>query len=101
MAARVKVLHADGSTEMDTTLNGGITALGFRRFILDRTEDVSGVSGTGTVAEGCQFTDGRAVIRWCVGLRSTAIYDSVDELLQIHGHSGATRVVWVDRDDGR
>jgi hypothetical protein len=54
------------------------------------------VSGTGVVAEGCQFTDGKAVLRWCVGLRSTAIYDSVDELMQIHGHNGATELVWVD-----
>jgi hypothetical protein len=96
MSGRVTVLHEDGSTEVKTAARDGYAALGLRRFLLERHEDPSGVSGTGVVAEGCQFTDGKAVLRWCVGLRSTAIYDSVDELMQIHGHNGATELVWVD-----
>lgn len=68
-----------------------------RRFILRRTVDVSGASGTGHVADGVQFEDGTAVIRWRTELRSTAIYDSVEELEIIHGHAGATRVEWIDK----
>ena len=67
------------------------------RFVLDRTEDVSGASGTGTVAEGVVFSDGTAVLRWMVGLRSTAIYDSIEDLAAIHGHDGATQVRWLER----
>jgi hypothetical protein len=96
MTARVTVLHADGSSEIMACSREGFASLGLRRFLLERHEDHSGVSGTGIVAEGCQFTDGTAVLRWCVGLRSTAIYASVDELMQIHGHNGATDLVWTD-----
>ena len=67
-----------------------------RRFVLDRKEDVSGTSGVGVVAEGVQFTDGTAVLRWTVGSRSTAIYNSVEELMEIHGHDGKTLLRWVD-----
>jgi hypothetical protein len=67
-----------------------------RRFLLDRDVDVSGVSGTGVVAEGVVFTDGTVVIRWTVEYRSTAIYASVADLMAIHGHDGSTRMHWVD-----
>jgi len=66
-----------------------------RTFVLERDTDVSGVSGTGTVCEGVQFSDGRCVMRWLGGLSSVAIYDSSDDLLAIHGHDGATRLVWT------
>lgn len=69
-----------------------------RRFVLQRNEDVSGVSGTGVVAEGIQFTDGVCVIRWkTVPIASTAVYDSVDDLIGIHGHEGATQISWIDQ----
>ena len=68
-----------------------------RRFVLDRTEDISGVSGVGTVAEGVQFSDGECVIRWkTVPVASTAIYDSVEDMITIHGHDGATQIRWID-----
>lgn len=61
-------------------------------FELVRTEDVSGVSGTGVVAEiGC-FSDGTCAMRWLTETASTAIYASLDDLERIHGHGGATRV---------
>jgi hypothetical protein len=75
----------------DTEQVGGI-----RRFVLDRTADVSGTSGVGIVAEGVAFSDGTCVIRWITDLRSTAVYNSVDDLVAIHGHDGATTVVWAD-----
>lgn len=37
-----------------------------RLFVLDRVEDVSGVSGTGVVAEGIEFSDGVGALRWIV-----------------------------------
>lgn len=67
-----------------------------RRFHLERDDDVSGVSGTGVVAEGVEFTDGTAAMRWRTGLSSTAIYNSTSELEAIHGHGGATRLVFDD-----
>lgn len=65
-----------------------------RLFDLVRAEDASDVSGTGLVAWGVQFPDGVCVLRWCVALRSTAVYASIEELEAIHGHDGKTRIEW-------
>ena len=67
-----------------------------RRFELHRDIDVSGVSGVGIVAEGVEFTDGSAVIRWHGEHPSTVVWPSTDAAMAIHGHSGATRLVWLD-----
>lgn len=68
-----------------------------RRFQLHRDSDVTGVSGTGIVAEGVEFSNGRAVIHWVVGEhRSTVIWEDIASVEAIHGHNGATRLVWVD-----
>ncbi|QIM19888.1 hypothetical protein G7075_00050 [Phycicoccus sp. HDW14] len=67
-----------------------------RRFQLQRDHDVSGISGTGIVAEGVEFSDGVAVVRWLGEHRSTVVWPSIDSVRHIHGHGGATRVVFVD-----
>lgn len=67
-----------------------------RRFMLVRSEDISGVSGTGDVAEGVAFSTGKVVIAWMRTPISIDIYDSVDDLLAIHGHNGRTRIRWLD-----
>lgn len=67
-----------------------------RRFALRRDEDLTGVSGTGIVAEGVEFWDGKVVMRWRSLTASTAIYDSVQHVEEIHGHEGRTRVCWLD-----
>lgn len=67
-----------------------------RRFELHRDIDVSGISGTGVVAEGVEFSDGTCVIRWCTGRASTVIWSSIADVEAIHGHGGATRIVWVE-----
>jgi hypothetical protein len=74
-------------------------AAAFRRFVLVRYEDESGVSGTGVVAEGVQFSTGRCVLAWVTRFQSLAIYNSVDEIRAIHGHDGKTLVSWVDEAD--
>lgn len=67
-----------------------------RRFHLQRDEDASGVSGTGLVAEGVQFSDGTCALRWLTATASTALYASADDVVTIHGHEGRTRLVWAD-----
>jgi hypothetical protein len=67
-----------------------------RRFLLIRTEDDSGISGTGVVAEGAELTSGKAVLSWLTPTTSVAIYSSVKDLEAIHGHNGKTRIQWVD-----
>lgn len=69
------------------------------KFCLLRSEDVSGTSGIGIVAEGIQFTNGKCVISWLTEHTSIAIYDSMEELIAIHGHSGKTRAYWLTSDE--
>jgi len=64
-----------------------------RCFVLNRIEDESGVSGTGIVAEGVQFSNGKCVVSWLTQVHSTAVYDSIEDVKQIHGHKGKTEVV--------
>lgn len=67
-----------------------------RRLQLQRDTDVTGISGTGVVAEGVQFSDGRVVLRWLGDTPSTVAWDSIEHAIAIHGHGGATRVIWLD-----
>lgn len=67
-------------------------------FVLVRDEDESGVSGTGVVAQGVEFSDGTCVLHWMTDYRSTAVYRNLEELEAIHGHGGKTRIVWLGVD---
>jgi hypothetical protein len=66
-----------------------------RVFVLMRDEDISGVSGTGLVAWGVEFPDGRVATRWNSDVAQTCAWDSMEHVEKIHGHGGATRIVWL------
>ena len=66
-----------------------------RFFVLNRLEDESGISGTGIVAEGVEFWNGKCALCWkSVPVSSIVIYDNVEDLEHIHGHGGKTVVEW-------
>lgn len=65
-----------------------------KAFDLVRDIDETGISGTGPVAEGAVFSDGRVAMRWITSNRSTCFYESIDDVHAIHGHNGKTRVVF-------
>jgi hypothetical protein len=73
-----------------------------RRFRLHRVEDVSGVSGTGVVAEGVEFSDGWTVTHWLdrepmnEPTITTWLNRGHDGLVKVHGHSGSTKIEWLD-----
>lgn len=75
-----------------------------RRFDLVRTTDVTGISGTGRVAEGVEFSDGTVVLRWLKAgtarpehvKPTTVLHDNIDSVVGLHGHAGATKVFWID-----
>jgi hypothetical protein len=71
-----------------------------RRFRLIRHQDVSGVSGTGAVAEGVQFTDGAVALRWYGDYPTTTVWDGIESVVAIHGHGGATTIEWLDPEAG-
>lgn len=67
-----------------------------RRFVLLRHRDPSGVSGTGTVAEGVQFSDGWVTLHWPSKYPSSTVYESIDHVRELHGHDGSTVIRWLD-----
>ena len=46
------------------------------------------------VAEGVEFSSGVCIMHWLTDIASIAVYDSVDDLIQIHGHGGTGVVVF-------
>jgi hypothetical protein len=64
-----------------------------------RDVDVSGVSGTGHVAEVAVFSDGQTAVHWLGDFPTTTPHVSMKSVEHIHGHGGATRFVPVDDRD--
>ena len=78
-----------------------------RTFHVQRDQDITGVSGTGVVADGCEFPDGTTVVRWRElpqghpnyqrGVRATTvIFPNPQAVEALHGHNGATHLAWDD-----
>ena len=61
-------------------------------FYLVRLEDASGVSGTGRVAQGCVFDNGKVALTWLSDHPSVTVYDNIGEVRAIHGHEGKTEL---------
>jgi len=60
--------------------------------------DVSGVSGTGIIALGCEFPNGLVALSWKSEYQSITFFQSISVLETIHSHNGKdqTKIVWVD-----
>lgn len=71
-----------------------LTAARARLFNLVRDEDETGISGTGVVAEGIEFSNGMCAMCWLTAMHSVAVYPNVRQLEAIHGHNGRARVVY-------
>ena len=67
-----------------------------RRFVFERFEDVGGMSGTGDVVEGVEFSNGWVALTWRTHLTSVCFYPNIKTAVAIHGHEGRTRLRWVD-----
>jgi hypothetical protein len=65
---------------------------------LRRHEDISGISGTGDVAEWVEFSDGAVAVRWHGDHPSTAAWGDIRDVEIIHGHKGATEILIDDKD---
>lgn len=69
-----------------------------RRFVLVREEDVSGISGTGVVAEGVAFSNDVVALRWRSEWPTSVVFHDrgIESLEAVHGHNGRTRIEWLD-----
>lgn len=66
-----------------------------RQFKLVRDDDETGISGTGVVAAGIEFSNGMCAMCWLTAMHSVAVYPNVRQLEAIHGHNGRARVVFA------
>lgn len=66
-----------------------------RPFRLVRDHDVTGVSGVGVVADGVVWPDGSVSIRWRGDRPSVVHWGSLVDAVAVHGHNGATRMVFA------
>ena len=64
-----------------------------------RHEDAGGISGTGIVAVGALWPDGRVTMQWTSYRKSFEIHDTIESLIEIHGHGGKTEVVYGNPPD--
>ena len=47
--------------------------------------------------EGVVFSDGKVAVRWLTARRSVAVWDSLEDMLAIHGHPEyGSELVWED-----
>lgn len=76
--------------------NPSASPIQIRRFIMIRSKDLTGISGTGVVAEGAVFSDGLSILRWLRSPFALGVYPSLDDLITVHGHGGASQVVFMD-----
>lgn len=72
-----------------------------RAFILQRDKDITGVSGTGVVAWGVEYPDGVCALRWTGQWPTSVVFHDrgMEGVNAVHGHDGATRVVYVDENN--
>ena len=71
-----------------------------RTFEVERRNDETGVSGTGVVVEGVEFSNGVVVIRWTPSLGSIAIYNCFADFVAIHVNSHPTNRTVITFSDG-
>lgn len=67
-----------------------------RTFTLQRDDDETGVSGTGEVAHGVLWANGKVTLSWLTETSSVTQFDDFGHVLKVHGHGGKTRVLFHD-----
>ena len=68
-------------------------------FVLDRSEDNTGNTGIGIIADGCQFPNGKVVVSFRGKFSSTVVWDSLIEMKSVSCTHSKTKVVWLDKND--
>ena len=66
-----------------------------KNFHLNRTVDDSGISGTGIIAEGSVLSNGKCIVSWLSRTSSVEIWNSVEDMMKIHGHGDHTQIKFI------
>ncbi len=69
----------------------------YRTADISTTHDVNQVNPPDEVQfEGIVFSDGKVAVRWLTAKRSVSVWDSMEDLLAIHGHPEyGSKLVWA------
>jgi hypothetical protein len=65
-------------------------------FRLNRLEDIHGNSGTGIVAVGVIYPNGKVAMSWRTDLATVVIADSITVIEELHGHNGRTQIEYLE-----
>ena len=70
----------------------------YRKNVPDETHDANQKNAPDEPQfEGVEFSDGRVAVRWLTAKRSVSVWDSIGDMLAIHGHPEYGSVlVWHD-----
>lgn len=63
-------------------------------FHLNRVVDTTGISGTGIVADGIIFPNGKVALCWRGPLSSVVVHDNVKNVQKLHCHGDNTILVY-------
>lgn len=68
-----------------------------RAFVLQRDVDATGISGTGVVAEGIEFSSGVVALTWLGDWPTSVVFHDrgIESVEKIHGHGGNTKIVFL------
>jgi len=44
------------------------------------------------------WADGSIALHWHTKIRSHVIFPAIEDMLELHGHSGATELIWLDEE---
>lgn len=67
-----------------------------KRFLFVRNEDETGISGTGSIAEGVVLSNGKVVVNWLTQYETLSVYPDMKTAEFLHGHDGRTVTKWLD-----
>ena len=67
--------------------------IGYEDFLFKQNRRRIRISGTGRVAQGFIFDNGKVCVTWLSEHPSVTVYDNIGEVRAIHGHAGKTEIV--------
>ena len=77
-------------------VNGVHPPYQMRRFVIDRKQDITNISGTGIILYGIEwFPDGPCDVFW-LRTKTTGQYPSIDVVRSTHCYGGNAEIVFLD-----
>ncbi len=67
-------------------------------FLMKRNHDETGMSGTGIVAEGCVFSNGKCAVTWRSSKPCVQVWDTFEAFREVHiDHhpDNDTEIIWL------